>query len=72
MRRPIVAGNWKMHGSRSETAALIEELLARCPAAPATCVICPPFVYLYEAGRLLRDSAPTRTAHSPARSRRRC
>jgi len=58
MRRPIVAGNWKMHGSRAETAALIEELLARCPAAPAaTCVICPPFVYLYEAARLLRDSA---------------
>jgi triosephosphate isomerase len=58
MRRPIVAGNWKMHGSRAETAALIEELLARCPATPAaTCVICPPFVYLYEAARLLRDSA---------------
>jgi triosephosphate isomerase (TIM) len=58
MRRPIVAGNWKMHGSRAETAALIEELLARAPAAPtATGVICPPFVYLYEASRLLRDSA---------------
>jgi len=57
MRRPIVAGNWKMHGSRSETARLIEELLAQAPAAPAaTCVVCPPFVYLHEAGRLLRDS----------------
>jgi triosephosphate isomerase len=58
MRRPIVAGNWKMHGSRSETARLIEELLAQGPAEPeATPVICPPFVYLYEAHRLLRDSA---------------
>ena len=58
MRRPIVAGNWKMHGSRADTAALIEELLARGPEAPAaTCVICPPIVYLYEACRLLRDSA---------------
>src|SRR5215469_13406324 len=57
MRRPIVAGNWKMHGSRAETSALIEELLADCPAPAATCVICPPFVYLYEAHRLLRDSA---------------
>jgi triosephosphate isomerase (TIM) len=57
MRRPIVAGNWKMHGSRSETARLVEELLARAPAAPAAdCVVCPPFVYLHEAGRLLRDS----------------
>jgi triosephosphate isomerase (TIM) len=57
MRRPIVAGNWKMHGSRSETARLIEELLGQCPAAfAATCVLCPPFVYLQEAARLLRDS----------------
>jgi triosephosphate isomerase len=57
MRLPIVAGNWKMHGSRSETARLIEELLAQCPPTPvAACVVCPPFVYLQEAGRLLRDS----------------
>jgi triosephosphate isomerase len=57
MRRPIVAGNWKMHGSRSETARLIEELLAGCPEElDAAGVICPPFVYLHEAGRLLRDS----------------
>ena len=58
MRRPIVAANWKMHGSRAETAVLIEELLAGAPVKPAAaCVICPPFVYLYEAARLLRDSA---------------
>ena len=58
MRRPIVAGNWKMHGSRSENARLIEELLAGMPARPAAgCVVCPPFVYLQEVGRLLRDSA---------------
>jgi len=58
MPRPIVAGNWKMHGSRSDTARLIEDLLAGCPASPeAACVICPPFVYLYEAARLIRDSA---------------
>ena len=58
MRRPIVAGNWKMHGSRSENARLIEELLAGLPARPAaSCVVCPPFVYLQEVGRLLRDSA---------------
>jgi len=57
MRLPVVAGNWKMHGSRAETARLIEELLAQCPPAPvAVCVVCPPFVYLHEAARLLRDS----------------
>jgi triosephosphate isomerase (TIM) len=57
MRRPIVAGNWKMHGSRAETARLIEELLAHSAAeTEALCVICPPFVYLHEAWRMLRDS----------------
>lgn len=57
MRLPIVAGNWKMHGSRADTARLIEELLAQSPAMPvAACVLCPPFVYLHEAARLLRDS----------------
>ena len=27
MRQPLVAGNWKMHGSRAENAALVEALL---------------------------------------------
>jgi len=58
MRRPIVAGNWKMHGSRAENARLVDELLANLPATSvATCVLCPPFVYLQEVGRLLRGSA---------------
>ena len=58
MRLPIVAGNWKMHGSRPENARLIEELVAQYPADPgADCVVCPPFVYLQEVGRMLRDTA---------------
>jgi triosephosphate isomerase (TIM) len=58
MRRPIVAGNWKMHGSRGENARLIEELVAGYPAnAAADCVVCPPYVYLQEVGRSLRGTA---------------
>jgi triosephosphate isomerase (TIM) len=57
MRRPIVAGNWKMHGSRAENARLIEALTAQFPAeSAAQCVVCPPFVYAQDVGRLLRDS----------------
>jgi triosephosphate isomerase len=57
MRRPIVVGNWKMHGSRAENARLIEELGARYPRDPAAdCVVCPPLVYLQEIGRMLRDT----------------
>ena len=57
MRRPIVVGNWKMHGTRAENARLIEELGAQYPPDPAAdCVVCPPLVYLQEVGRLLRDT----------------
>lgn len=57
MRRPIVVGNWKMHGSRAENARLIEELAGRYPSgAAADCVVCPPLVYLQEVGRLLRET----------------
>jgi triosephosphate isomerase len=58
MRRPLVVGNWKMHGTRAENAALIEALLLGLPAQPSADVaVCPPFVYLWEAARLLKSSA---------------
>lgn len=57
MRRPIVAGNWKMHGSRAANAALLEGVLAGWPeGAEAEAIVCPPFVYLQDAVRTLRDS----------------
>jgi len=57
MRRPIVVGNWKMHGSRAENARLIEHLSGSYPADPAAdCAVCPPLVYLQEVGRMLRDT----------------
>ncbi len=46
-----------MHGSRTENARLIAALAAQFPAEPqATCVVCPPVVYLQEVARLLRDA----------------
>ena len=57
MRRPVVVGNWKMHGSRADNARLVEALVAQYPADPgADCVVCPPFVYVQEVGRMLRDA----------------
>jgi triosephosphate isomerase (TIM) len=57
MRRPMVVGNWKMHGSRVDNARLIEELAGAYPSDPAAgCVVCPPLVYLQEIGRMLRDT----------------
>jgi len=57
MRKPLVAGNWKMHGSRAENAQLLETLLDLLkPEWQAEVMVCPPFVYLWEAGRVLKDS----------------
>jgi triosephosphate isomerase len=56
-RRPLVAGNWKMHGSRAENAALLEGLLhAKHTDANAEVLVCPPFVYLLEAARMLKST----------------
>jgi triosephosphate isomerase len=65
MRRPFVAGNWKMHGTRAENAQLIEALLLGLPNQPsAEIVVCPPFVYLWEVSRLLKSSSVSLGAQS--------
>jgi triosephosphate isomerase len=57
LRKPLVAGNWKMHGSRAEAVRLVEGILASSAvAAAAEVVVCPPFVYLADVARLLAGS----------------
>jgi triosephosphate isomerase (TIM) len=57
MRRPVVAGNWKMHGSRSANESLLAELVERVkPEWRVEVVVFPPYVYLAEAVRTLDDS----------------
>jgi triosephosphate isomerase (TIM) len=54
MRRPMVAGNWKMHGTRAANKALIEELQQRVSEDwKIDVAVCPPFVYLADVMRLL-------------------
>ena len=56
-RRRIVAGNWKLHGSRAENLQLLDGLLA--PGLiddSVTCVLCPPYVYLGEVARALKGT----------------
>jgi triosephosphate isomerase len=50
MRKKFVAGNWKMHGSRSMAAALVSELVAAKPDSIDVAVF-PPFPYLAELAR---------------------
>lgn len=45
MRRPLIAGNWKMNGSSSFAVSLAREIAAE-PAAAVDVLLCPPFPYL--------------------------
>ncbi|MGC1459825.1 MAG: triose-phosphate isomerase [Steroidobacteraceae bacterium] len=54
MRQQLVAGNWKMHGSRADNAARIQLVAERFPTTAVACVVCPPSVYLAQVGELLR------------------
>jgi triosephosphate isomerase (TIM) len=57
MRRPFVAGNWKMHGTRAQNAELIQGVLhGIADDSPTEVAVCPPFVYLWEVARLLKAS----------------
>ncbi|QQP96869.1 triose-phosphate isomerase [Lysobacter enzymogenes] len=48
MRRRIVAGNWKLHGSREFAFALLDEVAAQIPPAGVERAILPPLPYLGE------------------------
>ena len=46
-RRPLVAGNWKMHRTASDTRVLIEDIVKRVErVANIDLVVCPPFTSL--------------------------
>ena len=47
MRRKIVAGNWKMHGSRASAHVLVDAI-AKAPAMACEIAVFPPFPYLAE------------------------
>ncbi|MET0808177.1 MAG: triose-phosphate isomerase, partial [Pseudoxanthomonas sp.] len=52
MRPKIVAGNWKLHGTRTFATDLVAELLTGLPIAGVEVVILPPMPYL---GDLIED-----------------
>ena len=47
MRKPIIAGNWKMNKTPSEAKALVNELKPLVKDANATVVVCVPAVDIY-------------------------
>ncbi len=55
MRRKLVVGNWKMHGSRVANAELLSALIAARPFG-VDVAVCAPFVFLSEAAAMLAGS----------------
>jgi triosephosphate isomerase len=53
-RSRLVAGNWKMHGSRASNAALLDALVQASPGSG--CAVCVPFPYLAQVAERLRGT----------------
>ncbi|MEG0251878.1 MAG: triose-phosphate isomerase [Christensenellaceae bacterium] len=56
MRKPIIAGNWKMNNTPKQTTELIHALKPLVKNAQATVVVCPSFVCLAAAKEALAGS----------------
>ena len=59
-RRPVIAGNWKMHKTTGEARALAQALvdqLGTAGDAGPEVVLCPPFTALATVGEVLRGSS---------------
>jgi triosephosphate isomerase len=49
LRRPVIAGNWKMNNTPEQTKALIEQMKPLVANADCDVVICTPYIDLYAA-----------------------
>lgn len=57
MRKPIIAGNWKMHKTSSEGVALVQELAKlTADAKDVDIVVCPPFTTLVAVANALNNT----------------
>jgi len=56
MRKPLVVGNWKMHGCRTTVAELAIAVTCGCRAARLDVVLCPPTVYLADVATQLQKT----------------
>ena len=57
MREKLVAGNWKMHGSLAENKALLDALVPQLASLKgASCAVCVPFPYLFQAQSSLQST----------------
>lgn len=57
MRQPIVAGNWKLNGTRNSAAALAQKIISGLNSiSNIDVLICPPFLHIAEVQKLIQNS----------------
>lgn len=56
MRKPIIAGNWKMNKTASEGVELVKELMPLVKDAQCDVVVCVPATDLYAVGQAIKGS----------------
>lgn len=57
MRKPMIAGNWKMHKDNREALELVEDLTGRVKdIVDVEIVVCPPFTALSDVSRFLEET----------------
>lgn len=56
MRNGLVAANWKMHGSSESNKVLLAAVKAGLDDSAVAVLVCPPAIYLQEAGEILKGS----------------
>src|SRR5690606_23270725 len=58
VRKPLIAGNWKMNGALAASRTLVSELRAGVGGAThADMLLCPPYVYLRDVAQWIAGSA---------------
>lgn len=56
MRRPLIAGNWKMNGTQKSADSLLQEILQGSKTIDAELAVFPPFVHLFQCAAILAQS----------------
>lgn len=56
MRRPIMAGNWKMNNTVSESVELVKGLIEKAEGTERDFVVCPPYTALYTVSELIKGT----------------
>jgi triosephosphate isomerase len=56
MRRPLIAGNWKMHNNCAQSVELVSQLIKSAPDSEVDIVVAPPYTALSSVATVLKGS----------------